>query len=633
MTTQKLPVFVEVPAPDTSAIEQQIAGLAAQLQLHDARLAALEAGVVPEPEPELPDGIAVTLPSGEQWSGLTDPPAVTTFRTDHPRLLITPETISALQTKLADPLYQPCFAQIARRNNPTDKAFLYAVYGDETVGREAIDGLLAWKFGEWHSIDKWATHLQGVLMYDWLYNLMTPAERTQAEANLSHLEVGIQLNSNTYYHSDTWHRGLDAAQFMWALASDSEWAIQHRQKLLDPDYKGFKLFQGGALDVLTTIAMSQGGGWHGGNHRSILHGYEFGFVEGGMIMLKAWESVTGDSMTDQTTIFHRIPYDIATRMDVQPSPVSHGKMLLEWCTGLGGETAGLSASLLDRVGQLGGDYAGLVTRMIFGDRRVAATSPDVLGLPLWGWRDGGNYAYVRTSWDADATAFLFFARHWDRGRYEQSSSHLAISKSGLPVLPLATNHKNIALQAYTQLRVWNPGDPTTKYQGLTYWGDSSGGAMPSQAANKRASSAADVVDPAKQWHRPETLTNLSEANGFVTATTRFEKLLGVVTPLAERTVVIDPHNETVLVTDRVELAAGLATESNFGLTEEPTIIENVIENSVVRITVQSPFIEIVWDAEERETDTRGTQWTIGTVKIRPVVTNGNVTCEMLVEVK
>jgi hypothetical protein len=98
-------------------------------------------------------------------------------------------------------------------------------------------------------------------------------------------------------------------------------------------------------------------------------------------------------------------------------------------------------------------------------------------------------------------------------------------------------------------------------------------------------------------------------------------------------VVIDPHNETVLVTDRVELAAGLATESNFGLTEEPTITGNVIENSVVRITVNTPFDEIIWDVTESETDSLGTRWTIGTVKIRPVVTNGNVTCEMLVEVK
>src|SRR5690606_15183439 len=138
-------------------------------------------------------------------------------------------------------------------------------------------------------------------------------------------------------------------------------------------------------------------------------------------------------------------------------------------------------------------------------------------------------------------------------RYEQASSPIAISKGRVPVLPIGGDGKGIGNTPFTQLRVWNPSKPETGQQGSTMW------------SNNRAITATDVVDPNKPWHRPETLTHYSEDDGIVTATTRFEKLLAVETPLAERTVVIDPQRETVLVTDRVELAAGLATESNFGL--------------------------------------------------------------------
>lgn len=69
------------------------------------------------------------------------------------------------------------------------------------------------------------------------------------------------------------------------------------------------------------------------------------------------------------------------------------------------------------------------------------------------------------------------------------------------------------------------------------------------------------------------------------------------------------------------------------MTEQPMIDGNLIENSRVKITMLTPFREIVWDPSEREDDKRGTQWTIGTVKIRPVVVDGTARAEMLVEVK
>src|SRR5690606_21899208 len=135
-------------------------------------------------------------------------------------------------------------------------------------------------------------------------------------------------------------------------------------------------------------------------------------------------------------------------------------------------------------------------------------------------------------------------------------------KNGLPVLPISTNFKGIGHQPFTQLRVWD-GDAAKRWQRSSYWAPTKG----------RASKAEDVIT--KSHHRPETLTHLSENGGVITATCRFDHLLLVNAPLAQRTVVIDPQAETVLVTDQVELTPGLMTESNFGLTEAPVIVGNV----------------------------------------------------------
>ncbi|KAA5546275.1 hypothetical protein FYK55_05155 [Roseiconus nitratireducens] len=576
--------------------------------------------------------IPITLPNGEQWSGLTDPPRDTVFSSDHPRILVTNESLFALREKLRDPLYAADVATVRSSNNATDKAFCYLVWGDQTKGREAVEALLGWRIGMWPGMEDRANQLQSILMYDWLYGLMSIQEREQAQkVILDQLDQG--LDSAQYYWSTEWGY-LGSWKVVAALALDNDWAIAKRKDLLDQDYGRFKVYNG-ALDVLTTLAVNSGGSWHAGNHAAMYTGYESMYAAlGGPIVLRAWETATGESLFDRTTFFELLPYDIAkSRLWIQPGPGRYGKMALEYCTGTNGkESAALAQWLLEEFGRLDGTN-GLIPRLLLGDLRVAPLSPSELKLELHGYQAGANCVFVRTSWERSSTNFLFFARHWDRGRYEQDSSQLVISKGGNPVLPLSTQYKSVAATAYTQLRVWDPLEPRSKNQGSSYWGDKYGGAMPSQPNNKRAYSAADVVDPDKPWHRPETLTHYSEENGVVTATTRFEKLLGVITPLAERTVVIDPHQETVRINDRVELARGLDTESNFGLHEKPKIEANVIENSRVRITVLSPYREIVWDPSEREDDRRGTQWTIGTVKIRPEVVDGKVDAEMLVEVK
>lgn len=571
--------------------------------------------------------LPITLPNGEEWTGLTEPPSDTMFRNDHPRILVTPETLPELREKLADPVYVDDVATVRGSNDSTDKAFCYLMWGDDAKGREAIEALLEWRIPSWPAMESRSSDLQGILMYDWLHSLMTNEQRELAQDVILE-NIAVDEDPIRYFHSRNWDY-IGSWKVIAALALDNEWAVSKREDLLSPEYGRFKVYRG-ALDILTQNALSSGGSWHAGNQSNALSGYESGYTSlGGPLVLRAWETATGQSMFSKTTFFDRLPYDVAmTRRNVQPGfEGRYGPPALEFCTGTtGAESASLARWLIDQVGRR--TYF-VPLDMLIGDLRVEPKSPDELNLPLYGYMDGGNCVYVRSDWSDDSTNYLFFARHWDRGRYEQSSSHLVISRGEAePILPLSTQSKTVGSKAYTQLRVWDPGEATTMYQGATYTRS-----LPSQPNAKRALVPEDTVDPEKPWHRPETLTHLSEENGVVTATTRFEQLLRVETPLAERTVVIDPEKESVVVTDRVELADGLLTESNFGLTEEPTIDGNVIENSVVRITMQSPYEEIVWDPDEYEDDHRGTEWTIGTVKIRPEVVDRKVKAEMLVEVK
>lgn len=572
------------------------------------------------PVDQLPEDsqiIPIMLPNGDQWTGLTNPPP-TTFRSDHPRMLVTPESLPGLREKLSHPGYETDVAMVQQSSNASDKAFCYLVWGDEEKGRQAINALLNWSHSGWHSAEKAGKDMQGVLMYDWLYDLMTEDERQQATDVLrSNITRGSDVR---YYHSDhlTDHT---YDHYLMNLALDDDIAAEYRQLMLDPQYKGFKIYRG-LLDILTQSSLQYGGGWHAGNHTSPLGGYEGGYATQGAICLRAWETCTGQPMFDKTTYFDRKPHDfLYSRLGIQNTGGENKNMRIanEFYTGINSDkSAGLARYLMTRIGRMK-NTAMLVPRLILGDRRIEPVSPEELALPTWGYLDGNNCVFAHAGFEDEDFKCLFFARAWDRGRFEQFTSSLAIHKGGRKIIPLNTDWKAIGMDGYTGLRIT---DSPNIRQNRTY--GTVEGHFPEE-----------IVDPNKPQFRPETLTHLSEENGIITATARFEHLVPVSSPpeICQRTVQIDPQSETVQVNDYV---VGLGTNDcliTFGLNEAPVINGNVIENSDVRITMQTEFTEIWWDETEAETDSRGSRWIVGTLKIRPVVADGTVNAQTLVEVK
>lgn len=580
--------------------------------------------IIPDPPPvdPLPTDstiLPITLPNGELWNGLTNPPP-TTFRTDHPRMLVTSETLPALREKLEHPLYTRDVAAVKASTNGTDRALCYLIWGDEAKGQSAISNLLAWTHKPWHSMEAAAMQVQGVLMYDWLYNLMTPEQRLEAmDVIRPNVRQGGPLR---YYHSDhlTDHT---YGYFLMALAFDDEWSAQYRQSLLDPEFDRFKIYRG-LLDILTQSSLQNGGGWHAGNHAAPLGGYEGGYAINSIYVMRAWETCTGQSLFDKTTYFDRKPMDfLASRISIQNTAGANTAMrtAAEFYTGVNtGDSAALSKWITNKIGVIDGNPT-RVPRMLFGDRRIEAKSPDELQLPTWGYLDGNNCVYVHSDWDLDSSfKCLFFARAWDRGRYEQFSSSLAIHKGNKAIIPLNTDWKAIGMDGYTGLRVYEAGKHHK--QKLAY-------------GTKDGHFPEDIINPNKPQFRPETLTSLTEENGVVTATCRFNHLLPVVSPpeICQRTVTIDPQSETVQVHDYVVGLGDNECLITFGLNKPPVITGNVAENDDVRITVLTEFAEFWWDDKELETDSRGSRMIKGVLKIAPAVAGNVVNSMILLEVK
>lgn len=554
-----------------------------------------------------PFDIALPLPNGSSWSGITQPPSPDQRRiNDHPRILLTPETLPSLRRKLRSAVYQKDIEALRKSDNPTDKAFRYVVFGDRRAGVEAKNALLANEIPRWSGLDQFIVPFQAALMYDWLYHLMSPEERKlSAEVVMFHAKTSegslaeyFRSNRSSkppqtpYYWNDVWSRGL-AFQTVAGLALDNKWATNLRNDAYDGREQVFGPYSGGAIDVLNTMSLTSGGGQQAGILDQAGSGYEAFFQIGASFFLHSWQTATSENVVEMTTYFETLPKYLAQSYLHVKEFDETAKQSLEYATGnRDPDSASLAAWLLREKGRA--RYA-LVPRLILGDLRVRPRSPVEVNLPNCDYLEGADLFYSRTGWEKQNTVLLMYARHWDTNRYEPSSGCLAIYQSGLPILVLGTQRKGTGDPTRTSgVWAWNRNDPKTIGFGSTYWRD-----LRMQAPRRavpRAFSARDVVATNNSFYRPETLVDQTVTEQQHSATTSFASLLkckGV--EQARRTVSRRmPAGKIIQVTDEFIAEEGVNFAISLRLTSIPKIHDNVIQIPGARITLESETTGIQW---------------------------------------
>lgn len=102
----------------------------------------------------------------------------------HPRVYVRPGDLPAIRAKIASPEFQEAWEQVKgaqadSRHGYFYSAFVYLVTGDREAGRRAIEGgLNAVKASTDARTFGMPFHLTAIL-YDWCYDLLTPAEKQQ----------------------------------------------------------------------------------------------------------------------------------------------------------------------------------------------------------------------------------------------------------------------------------------------------------------------------------------------------------------------------------------------------------------------------------------------------------------------
>ncbi len=541
--------------------------------------------------------VSVLLPNGERWTGITPPPKTKDRKVrEHPRLLITRDSIPSLKEKLADRVYAKSMLAVRASKNATDKAFLYVLFGDKQAGGIAKEALLNGNLERWPGLERSINVVQAALMYDWLHSLMTEDERQKAAKFVQSLAMDANLGSSdreediTYYWNDAWARG-PVAKTIAALALDNEWAESTRQTAYDNPSEVFGPYNGGAIDVLNSMALTSGGGHQAGITGMPGTGYESFFIIGSTLLCHCWETATGEPITQKTTFFERYPHYIAyCYLGVKPFG-EWARQALEYATGCRDiEMASLAAWLIKKEGEA---KHAIVPRLILGDRRIQPKSPEQLKLPTCAFLEGADMFCSRSGWDDADSVLLMFARHWDTNRYEPTSGCMALYRNGAPLLVLGALDKKIGDPTRTSGHwIWQRNQIESFDAGSTYWGE----LAIAKGKRTRAATAADLQKDTNGFFRPCTLVDFVADASSHRATTSYAKTLKFPISLAERTVFRSPTNPNAIeVIDKIVGDTSTEAVISLRLVDEPQLTDNSVMVPGMKIAFQSGAKKLEWE--------------------------------------
>jgi len=134
-------------------------------------------------------------------------------------------------------------------------SYTYRVHGGEAYARRAIDEMLAVSaFKDWnpaHFLDVGEMTMAAAIGYDWLYDRMTPRERTEVARAIIDKGLKPALNENDawFYRSEiNWNSVCNAGMVYGALAvweEDPEFCRSMLEKSLESNKLAFKAYEGG----------------------------------------------------------------------------------------------------------------------------------------------------------------------------------------------------------------------------------------------------------------------------------------------------------------------------------------------------------------------------------------------------
>ena len=556
---------------------------------------------------------------GNPWTFKTAPPPENqrTVRKGHPKLLITQDNLPGLRKKLQDPVYEismKTLLSLASQGDHYVDAFLYLLNleGDAPRGKIAKAYLLA---GDYYrasvkvdgldSIGKWATP---ILMYDWIADLLNAAEKqlvfehVKASFPFDHRDPPESyrgVSHDHWYWNDMWARHPHTIYPLLALAIkgdgvDEVWADEVLEIAYDDEnpviVSPYGATKGsGMLDVLMTLSLDDGGGEQVGINTVFANGY-YRFFLHGFLALAAWETATEQPMFPRTPYFQQIPrywaYSAKDTID------NLGKSILEMITGIykdvDADSASLAKWMLDQ--RWGESSYTLMYRLILGDLRIAAKSPQEIGLPTTKYTRGADLFSSRSDWKSDAVIVSAYSRYLDTSRYEPASGVFGIHKGQTPLTVRGTA-KKVAPTPGSYSGMWIY-DPSTGVhgQGSTYWQQLNNYSNPPP----RAERALDVVTNPGYFPGGPDLLEINETYRAISM--EYGKLFKA-TPVntCRRTIVHIPgqQRDFIVVYDYVNTGDNLRNANSMRLATEPTINGHQYAVPGMTTTVVAPQLPVL----------------------------------------
>jgi len=447
----------------------------------------------------LPTDVIPLIINGQQWTFRTPPPKDLKIRPDHPRLLITADSIEAIQAKLGNPLYSKELQAIVKE--PALQALFYAVFHDEYAGDLAKKALL--ELPQNYKPNYGSECFFWCLVYDWCHDMFTaaereiafdricrvsgiiPPERGSAELNVTQKKLGYEggFSYINNAHEPRTHsrgfqfRGVVALAFHGDGVRD-EWCDAIFKAMLDGQhnqiYAIYEPKYGGLLDGHNTMALDSGGIQAGNHVHAVVSGYNGMFINTAPMLMAAWETATGDELFSRDNLYRRLPYWLAYEVGPGESAgVNAGLQVLRQITGIyktiDPEMAGLAAWLCQKYGE--GSQNELVT-FLLGDKTVPPLSPEDLGLPTSAYLRGADTCFSRSAWSDNATMVELTVLTVDSNRHESAVGLLNVDSRGQKLLVTGHHKKGYTAEIYgSGVWIWRKGENKhSRRQGTTYWG-------------------------------------------------------------------------------------------------------------------------------------------------------------------
>lgn len=547
------------------------------------------------------DATAITI-DGEEWTFRTPPPLEPQRQviSSHPRLYITQANLDDLKLKLGDPIYADDLIKLRSigdgedtiANAPLANALLYLLEDDIARGNSAKDWLLLGSFGDVPVFERAGEWVEPILVFDWIYPLLTDAEKIIAFNNL---RVNFDYDHRTAvprnvtrYWNDEWARHQELHYPILALAIagdgiDDTWA----DEVLELVYTESPLIMGpygpnrgsGFLDMLASTSLDDGGGEQVGSDRFFGSGYYNMYLHSIMPMA-AWETATGEPMWARSPFFRKIPEYWA--YDKSKQPASLGSALPEMLTGIyrtiDPDTAALARFQVNQWGRYNRLF---IYRLIFGDLRVLPKSPAEIGLPTAKYIRGGDLFVSSRSWAADAFTLTSYSRYLDTSRFESGSGIFAIHRGQEPLAVAAEpNKERLSAGFYSGLWVYDPSDESgTRFQDSTYWG-----LGPSRADDSYTAASNAGYFPGG----PDNIVINSTYRGISTEYSEQLKAPGV--RVARQTIVhiLDENRDFIVVYNYTDIPANLRRAWSMRLAVTPSIAGNSYSIPGMRTTIVAP---------------------------------------------